>query len=100
MLDPIRLKDYENENNLVKKRLVFCSMLVLFLSMILVCRLYYLQVTQHSYNSTVSYNNRVHVLPIPPERGTIYDRNGVVLAGNRSSFNLTLTRERGTDIPK
>jgi len=34
------------------------------------------------------------MLPIPPSRGVIYDRNGVLLADNKPSFNLTFTRER------
>ena len=60
----------------------------------LVGRLYVLQVLQHDQQSAVSENNRVHVLPIAPERGLIYDRNGVVLADNKPSFDLTITRER------
>lgn len=59
-----------------------------------------MQVTEFDYNSTVSENNRVHVLPIPPERGFIYDRNGVLLADNQPSFNMTITRERAGDTAK
>ncbi|KEZ74100.1 penicillin-binding protein 2, partial [Pseudomonas syringae pv. syringae FF5] len=66
----------------------------------LVARMYFLQVTEFDYHSTISENNRVHVLPIPPERGLIFDRNGEVLADNRPSFNLTLTRERAGDWHK
>ncbi|GBH10872.1 Cell division protein FtsI/penicillin-binding protein 2 [Pseudomonas syringae pv. actinidiae] len=40
------------------------------------------------------------MLPIPPERGLIFDRNSEVLADNRPSFNLTLTRERAGDWHK
>uniref|UniRef100_UPI000F079372 penicillin-binding protein 2 n=1 Tax=Pseudomonas viridiflava TaxID=33069 RepID=UPI000F079372 len=65
-----------------------------------IARMYFLQVTEFEYYSTISENNRVHVLPIPPERGLIYDRNGEVLADNRPSFNLTLTRERAGDWHK
>ena len=42
----------------------------------------------------------MHVLPIPPERGFIYDRNGVLLADNQPSFNMTITRERAGDTAK
>lgn len=58
----------------------------------------FLQVVQYDYHSTISENNRVHVLPITPTRGLIYDRNGVVLADNRPSYNLTITRERTADL--
>ncbi|MEI0548636.1 penicillin-binding protein 2, partial [Klebsiella sp. 72742] len=49
------------------------------------------------YHSTLSENNRVHVQPIPPTRGLIFDRNGVVIADNRPSFSLSMTRERAGD---
>ncbi|EIK94810.1 peptidoglycan glycosyltransferase [Pseudomonas sp. M47T1] len=91
------MKDHDKEQRLVNKRLLACAVLVVVLGVTLVARMYFLQVTQFAYNSTVSENNRVHVLPIPPERGLIYDRNGVVLAENLPSFNLTLTRERAGD---
>lgn len=97
MPDPIPLKDHEKETRLVNKRLIACALFVAVLSAALVCRMYVLQVTEFAYHSTISENNRVHVLPIPPERGLIYDRNGVILADNRPSFNLTMTRERAGD---
>ena len=97
MPKPIPLKDHDTEKRLVNKRLIACAALVLAISCTLVGRLYFLQVTEFDYNSTVSENNRVHVLPIPPERGFIYDRNGVLLADNQPSFNMPLTRERAGD---
>ncbi|HCN63226.1 MAG TPA: penicillin-binding protein 2 [Pseudomonas sp.] len=100
MPEPIPLKDHDTEKRLVNKRLIACALLVLAISCTLIARLYFLQVTEFDYNSTVSENNRVHVLPIPPERGLIYDRNGVLLADNQPSFNMTITRERAGDTAK
>ncbi|WP_397456533.1 penicillin-binding protein 2 [Pseudomonas versuta] len=100
MPEPIPLKDHETEKRLVNKRLIACALLVLTVSCTLIGRMYFLQVTEFDYNSTVSENNRVHVLPIPPERGFIYDRNGVLLADNQPSFNMTITRERAGDTAK
>ncbi|MBV6289869.1 penicillin-binding protein 2 [Pseudomonas aegrilactucae] len=100
MPQPIPLKDHEKETHLVNRRLVACGVFVLALVAVLVGRLYVLQVVQHDYQSAVSQNNRVHVLPIAPERGLIYDRNGEVLADNKPSFNLTLTRERAGNTPQ
>ncbi|WP_084380158.1 penicillin-binding protein 2 [Pseudomonas mucidolens] len=95
---PIPLKDHAKEHRLVNKRLLACGMLVLCVTCALVARMYFLQVVQFDYHSTISENNRVHVLPLPPARGLIYDRNGMVLADNRPSYNLTITRERATDL--
>ena len=35
--------------------------------------------------------------PLLPTRGFIFDRNGVVIADNRPSFSLSMTRERSGD---
>ena len=98
MPQPIPIKDHEKETRLVNKRLMACALFVVAITCALVVRLYVLQVVEFDYHSTISENNRVHVLPITPTRGLIYDRNGVVLADNRPSYNLTITRERATDV--
>ncbi|MBD1553467.1 penicillin-binding protein 2 [Pseudomonas typographi] len=97
MTQPIRLKDHEKDARLVRNRVMVGAVAVVALLCVLVGRLYYLQVIQHDYHSTLSENNRVHVQPIAPARGMIYDRNGVVIASNRPSFNLSITRERAGD---
>ena len=99
MTQPIRLKDHEKDARLVRSRVVVGAILVMALICVLMARLYYLQVVQYDYHSTLSENNRVHVQPIPPTRGLIFDLNGVVIADNRPSFSLTMTRERAGDWP-
>lgn len=97
MPQPIRLKDHEKDARLVRRRVVVGAVAVLLLTCTLIARLYYLQVIQYEYHSTLSENNRVHVQPIPPTRGLIFDRNGLIIADNRPSFSLTVTRERAGD---
>ena len=97
MSQPIRIKDHEKDARLVRSRVVFGAIAVVLLICVLIARLYYLQVIQYEYHSTLSENNRVHVQPIPPTRGLIFDRNGVVVADNRPSFSLSMTRERSGD---
>ena len=99
MAKPIHLKDHNIDARIVQRRLALAAVLVVALVGALVARMYYLQVTQYEYHSTLSENNRVHVQPIPPTRGRIYDRNGVVLAENRPSYSLTITRDRVEDLP-
>ncbi len=100
MPQPIRLKDHEKDARLVRRRVVVGAVAVLLLTCVLIARLYYLQVIQYEYHSTLSENNRVHVQPIPPTRGLIFDRNGVIIADNRPSFSLSVTRERAADWEK
>ena len=97
MSQPIRLKDHEKDARLVRGRVVVGAIVVVALICVLLARLYFLQVVQYDYHSTLSENNRVHVQPIPPTRGLIFDRNGVVIADNRPSFSLSMTRERSAD---
>lgn len=94
MPQPIRIKDHERDARLVRKRVVVGAVAIVLLVCVLIFRLYFLQVIQYDYHSTLSENNRVHVQPIPPTRGLIFDRNGVIIADNRPSFSLTMTRER------
>jgi len=97
MPEPISLKDHEKDARLIRSRAIVGAVVILLLSLALVVRLYYLQVVQYEHHSTLAENNRIHVQPIPPTRGLIFDRNGVILADNRPSFSLTVTRERAGD---
>lgn len=97
MPQPIQLKDHEKDAVLVRQRVIVGLVFVLLLIGVLVARMYYLQVVQFEHHSTLSENNRVHVQPIPPNRGLIFDRQGRVIADNRPSFSLTVTRERAGD---
>ncbi|MBD9504669.1 penicillin-binding protein 2 [Pseudomonas sp. BGr12] len=98
MPQPIQLKDHEKDARLVRARVIVGGVAIFLLALVLVARMYHLQVTQYDYHSTLSENNRVHVQPIPPNRGLIFDRNGVIIADNRPSFSLTITRERTENL--
>src|SRR5271166_4435619 len=63
-------------------------------------RLFYLQVIKHNYYAELSQGNRVHTDPIPPSRGLILDRHGVVLADNLPAFQLELVREQVGGVPE
>lgn len=92
------LKNPEQELRVFRTRAVLAALVVLILTGVLAGRLAYLQITQHEAFSTRSEKNRVRVEPLPPNRGLIYDRNGVLLAENRPTYNLTLIRERVEDL--
>lgn len=53
-------------------------------------RLAYLQLVQGDRNRELADNNRIRLVPRPPERGRILDRQGRVLAGNRLSYSVFL----------
>ena len=65
---------------------------------LLVVYFWHLQVVRGRYFRELSENNRIRVIPIPAPRGPLFDRNGRILAENRSSFNVVLTTERRDDL--
>ncbi|MGM0825778.1 MAG: penicillin-binding protein 2 [Pseudomonadota bacterium] len=93
-----KLKNTEQELRIFRARALLAMVVVVALTSLLVGRLAYLQVVQHDVYSTRSEKNRVRVEPLPPNRGLIYDRNGVLLAENRPTYNLTLVRERAENV--
>ena len=90
--------DPTRERNIFVGRIVIASFFVLAMALVLLTRYADLQVTQHQDFVTNSDNNRVHIRPVPPARGVIYDRNGEILADNRPASNLTIIRERTKDL--
>jgi penicillin-binding protein 2 len=75
------------------------SILVLLLLVLLLGgRMFTLQVGAHEHFTTLSENNRLRIEPIPPTRGLIYDRNGILLAENRPAYQLEVTVEQAGDL--
>ncbi|UTW44250.1 penicillin-binding protein 2 [bacterium SCSIO 12696] len=79
-------------------RLLVAALVVVGLTLALAGRYYSLQVTNHDHFVAASDENRVHVRPVAPIRGLVYDRNGVLLADNRPSFTLRIVVERSDDL--
>jgi len=65
--------------------------LVLLALALLALRMFYLQIHQHDALHLRAENNRTAVLPLPPLRGQILDRHGVLLADNHSTFSVEIT---------
>lgn len=74
------------------------SAIILLLLTTLLIRLYVLQVVDYEHFSTLSDSNRVRIKALPPARGLIYDRNGVVMAKNLPAYRLEIIREQVGDI--
>lgn len=98
MAEPLQLKDHSVEAQIFVSRLAVVAIIVLIAIGVLVARYYNLQVTHHQEYATQSDRNRVQVQPLPPNRGLIYDRNGVLLAENRASKTLNIIKERVPDL--
>jgi penicillin-binding protein 2 len=79
-------------------RLYLLATLVVILSLILILRLGYLQISEFKKYQTLSLKNQMSLTPIAPPRGVILDRNGVLLAENIPVYFLEITPEHVPDL--
>ncbi len=96
----LTIKNYHQEASLFLRRVIIAATIILLLASILVARLFYLQITEHNRFSTLSLQNQQELIPIEPNRGLIYDRNGVLLAENLPSFSLDIIPDHVPNIKK
>ena len=82
------------KNKFAKESLQRSLWLVVVISTLLLCRLFYIQVIDHKRYQTQSLNNRLDLEPTLPSRGIIYDRKGVIIADNVPSYQLAIVKEQ------
>ena len=94
----LELKDSLRETRVNSARIITAVLLVIALLGVIVTRYHSLQITDYEIYRTQSERNRVQLQPLPPKRGLIFDRNGVLLADNRPSYILSIVREQVPDL--
>ena len=87
----VTLKNLRQEFLIFRERAVLAAILVAGTFILLIMRLYDLQIMNYSHYQTLSNDNRVRVLPVAPTRGLILDRNGEILADNTPNYQLVIT---------
>jgi len=70
------------------------------LVLVLLGRLIYLQVINYDHYVTLSQNNRISIIPIPPVRGLIVDRNGTVFAQNIPAYTIEIVPDQVPDLDR
>lgn len=60
--------------------------------LLLVGRLWFLQVVRYDNLSARADQNRITIVPVPPRRGQITDREGEIMATNLRDYTLLVTR--------
>lgn len=89
-----KIRNGQAETNLFVRRALIAFLGVLGLTAVLLANLYNLQIRDYDSYQTRSNGNRIKLLPVPPARGLIYDRNGKVLAENLTFFGLYIVPEK------
>jgi penicillin-binding protein 2 len=87
---------WENISGL-KKRFLFISLVVIAIFLLLVLRLWYLQIIGTDRYRQLSEKNRIRYIPVSAPRGPVYDRDGVLLIDNRPAFGISVLRQEIDD---
>ena len=96
----VHILDPKRDSSITKQRLLLATMLVLVLTIVVLGRLYFLQVVKHDRYRTLSVENRIGLLPVPPVRGRIFDRNGEILAENYPVYELEVIPDQTQDLKR
>ncbi|WP_305464739.1 penicillin-binding protein 2 [Photobacterium leiognathi] len=93
-----QIRDHRAESALFFRRALVSFIGIIVLVSVLLFNLFNIQVEQHQDYKTRSNDNRIKIVPVSPNRGLIYDRNGILLAENRPIYNLEVTIEKVPDM--
>ncbi len=91
-------KDTEDSARQIARRSVVLGGLFLGTGAVLAARMRYLQVERATDFRLLAEENRINIRLLPPARGLIFDRSGVLLAGNEQNYRITLVREDAGDV--
>src|SRR5699024_12540774 len=87
--------EFKKTSHLLKRRMLIRCLVAAITVMILFgalgARLWYLQVVRYEGLAAQADQNRIAVLPLPPRRGEVLDRNGEVIARKYRDYTLTVT---------
>lgn len=92
-ISPSRLDDPFHRGAITRNIFIVFALMML----VLVCRLFYLQIVKGSYHEKLSDQNSMRLQVVQAPRGLILDRNGVILARNRPSYQVALLPTRLKD---
>ena len=86
------------KNQILSRRVVFIILINILAFIVIIGRLYYLQVVQADKYRTMSDENRISTRFLTPPRGIIFDRSGKIIAKNEQNFQALLIPEQTPDI--
>lgn len=88
---------YEKDRIFVKRLFVLFGVFFLLI-LVLVSRVFYLQILQGDRYRFLADKNRTSIRLTLPSRGNILDRNGVKLAENKKNFQAVLIKEEALNV--
>jgi len=90
-------KDTDESVRRISRRAALLGGAQLLVAGALVLRMRHLQVAESDQFRLLAEENRINIRLLPPARGLIQDRKGVVIAGNAQNYRVVLVREDAGD---
>jgi penicillin-binding protein 2 len=84
-------EEINEQKNITKTNLSIFWLILNLIFLLIIGKVFYLQVVRGDYYRSMAENNRIRSLEVKAPRGLIVDRNGEVLASNVPSFDLVLS---------
>jgi penicillin-binding protein 2 len=94
----VELRNHLQELRSFHIRLAIGAVFVLLLFCLLLARFFYLQVIRGEHYTTLAEANRISIMPLVPNRGLIFDRNGEILAQNHTTYTLEIVPNKMTNL--
>ncbi len=88
----------KDSNTIEDSKFVWSKRIILFILIILLIRLWDLQIMRGQEMKKLSEQNRIRIKKVVAPRGVIYDRKGRIIADTRPSFNIYITHEDVKDF--
>lgn len=88
---------YEKDRIFIRRLIALLGIFFLLI-LVLISRVFYLQILQGDRYRLLADKNRTSIRLTLPSRGNIFDRNGVKLAENKKNFQAVLIKEEALDI--
>ncbi len=91
-------KDTDESARKITRRALFLGASQLAFMGVLAARMRYMQVDQADEFRMLADENRINMRLLPPARGLIYDRTGILIAGNEQNYRIVIVREDAGDV--
>jgi penicillin-binding protein 2 len=85
---------------ILSSRLKLISYCFLTVFILIILRFFYIQILQNNYYATQALANSIKIVPIPPARGLIFDRNNTIIADNKLSYSLEIIPDKNRNLNK
>ena len=79
------------------QQIFYLRLIIIIAIFLVVARLFYLQVVKYKYYKGLASGNVIRLVRLEPVRGKIITADGVIVAGNKPTFNVYFRYSKRVD---